>query len=279
MRPRLLTIAGSDPSGGAGIQADLKVFSAHGAHGMAAVAALTVQDTRGVAATLDLPPEFVAAEVRTLLADIGCDAAKTGMLGSSAVVEAVAAVLREHPVPRLVVDPVLASTSGRRLLAEDGEEALRRALLPLAAVVTPNLAEASRLAGFEVASREAMREAARAIAALGPRAVLVKGGHLPGAQVVDVLYDADSRSYDEVASPRIETPHTHGTGCVLSAAIACRLARGEPVARAARGAQAYVRAAIRAAVPIGHGRGSVDPLAPEALRAARPEGPGGEPAT
>ncbi len=257
-RPRALTIAGSDSGGGAGIQADLKTFSALGVFGMTAITAVTVQNTKGVAGYEELSPQIVADQIRAVVGDLGVDAAKTGMLASSAIVEAVAGAVAETRIPNLVVDPVFVSKHGHPLLAEDAVEALRTRLLPLATIVTPNLPEASGLAGFRVEGRADMERAARAILALGPRAVLVKGGHLADGDRADDLF-ADAERVEWIRGERIDTPNTHGTGCVLSSAIAAHLARGEELDRAVRLGKAFVTEAIRHALAIGQGIGPVDP--------------------
>jgi len=249
-----LTIAGSDSGGGAGIQADLKTFSALGVFGASAVTAITAQNTLGVTAVHEIPPEIVAAQIDAVLTDIGADAVKTGMIASSEIIRVVAAKVREYGITTLVVDPVMVATSGDRLLREDAVDALRTELLPLATIVTPNLPEAAVLIGREIASLEGMREAARAIIDLGVHSVIVKGGHLTG-DAVDILYDG--HGFTELPAPRIETTSTHGTGCTLASAIAALLAKGEPLEDAVRGAKAYVTAAIERAYPIGRGHGPV----------------------
>ena len=263
MRPRVLTIAGSDSGGGAGIQADLKTFSALGVFGMTAITAVTVQNTEGVSGFEAISPATVGDQIRAVIGDIGVDAAKTGMLANAGIVEAVATALADAAVPNLVVDPVFVSKHGHALLAPDAVEGLRRAILPLATLVTPNLLEATGLAGFEVRTREDMRRAAGAIMALGPRAVLVKGGHLEGgegSEATDLLVAGDLEEW--FSAPRIDTPHTHGTGCTLSAAIAAHLARGDDLRTAVRAGKAFVTEAIRHALPLGHGIGPVDQLWP-----------------
>jgi hydroxymethylpyrimidine/phosphomethylpyrimidine kinase len=258
-RPRALSIAGSDSGGGAGIQADLKTFGALGVYGMTAITAVTVQNTQGVSGYEELSPETVGAQIRAVASDIGVDAAKTGMLASAAIVRVVAAALAEARIPNLVVDPVFMSKHGHSLLAGDAVEELKTRVIPLATLVTPNLPEASGLAGFRVATTDDMKRAAEAIEALGPRAVLVKGGHLEGSsRADDLLFDGDS--FEWMAGERIDTPHTHGTGCVLSAAIAAYLARGSALADAVRDGKAFVTEAIRHGLSIGHGIGPVDPL-------------------
>jgi hydroxymethylpyrimidine/phosphomethylpyrimidine kinase len=257
-RPRALTIAGSDSGGGAGIQADLKTFSALGVFGMTAITAVTVQNTKGVAGFDELAPATVAAQILAVAGDIGVDAAKTGMLASAAIVEAVAEAAVEAKLPNIVVDPVFVSKHGHPLLADDAVDALRRSILPLATLVTPNLAEAAGLSRSEVETREDMRRAAAAILALGPRAVLVKGGHLADDRATDLFVDGEREEWLE--ADRIDTPHTHGTGCTLSAAITAHLAMGAPLAEAVREGKVFVTEAIRHALPLGDGIGPVDQL-------------------
>jgi hydroxymethylpyrimidine/phosphomethylpyrimidine kinase len=257
-RPRALTIAGSDPGGGAGIQADLKTFSALGVFGMTAITAVTVQNTKGVSGYHELPASLVGDQIRAVAGDIGVDAAKTGMLASASIVEAVAEAIGERPAFPLVVDPVFVSKHGHPLLAEDAVEALRRSILPLAALVTPNLPEAAGLADLEVRTTDDMRRAAEAILALGAGAVLVKGGHLDGPASTDLF--ADGRTEEWLRADRIDTPHTHGTGCTLSSAIAAHLAKGAPLADAVRAGKVFVTEAIRHALELGDGIGPVDQL-------------------
>ena len=250
--PRALTIATSDSGGGAGIQADLKACAAAGAHGMSVLVALTAQNTAGVTAIHELPPEFVRAELDAVFGDIGVDAAKTGMLYSRTLIETVARYLEEHPVP-LVVDPVMVASSGARLLEEDAVEALVGRLFPLATVVTPNLLEAKALTGLD-ASR---RELAERLHELGAPAVIVTGGH--GTEPVDHLYDG--REHFEIPVARHDVPATHGAGCTHSATLAALLARGESLAAAARGAaDASARAVAQGLVELGAGEGPVDVL-------------------
>lgn len=255
--PVAMTIAGSDSGGGAGIQADLKTFQALGVYGMSAITAVTVQNTKGVEGYEELSPQIVSEQVRAVVTDIGVDAAKTGMLASAAIVDEVADVLRELHVPNLVVDPVSVSKHGHPLLADDAVGALRSKILPLATLVTPNLPEAALLAGFPVQTRMEMERAGEAIVELGARAVLVKGGHLEGGDATDLL--VTSEGTEAIPGERIDTPHTHGTGCVLSAAIAGYLARGDDLARAVRRGKSFVTEAIRAHLEIGQGIGPVDP--------------------
>jgi hydroxymethylpyrimidine/phosphomethylpyrimidine kinase len=258
-RPRALTIAGSDSGGGAGIQADLKTFGALGVFGMTAITAVTVQNTKGVSGYETLSAQTVGDQIRAVATDIGVDAAKTGMLASAEIVDAVADAVAETRIPNLVVDPVFVSKHGHALLAEDAIGALRDRLLPLAVLATPNLPEAAGLAGFRVDSRHLMEDAAEAILAMGPGAVLVKGGHLEdGDRADDLLFDG--RALVWIEGERIATPNTHGTGCVLSSAIAAYLARATSLPEAVRRGKAFVTEAIRHALPLGQGIGPVDPL-------------------
>ena len=252
----VLIIAGSDSSAGAGIQADLKTCAALGVYGTTAITALTAQNTLGVTAIHEAPPEFVAAQIDVVVTDIRPDAVKTGMLANAAIIEVVAAKVKEHALPFLVVDPVIVAKSGDRLLREDAVRALRELLLPLADVVTPNIPEAEDLTGRPVRTDEEVRAAARELQALGARNVVVKGGHREGDTVVDVLFDG--RAFHEFASPRIETRSTHGTGCTFASAIAAFLARQEAVPDAVRRAKDYLTEALRRAEPIGHGHGPVN---------------------
>ena len=256
--PRALTIAGSDSGGGAGIQADLKTFFALGCHGMSALTALTAQNTVAVTAIHEVPPEFVIAQIDAVVSDIGVDAAKTGMLSSAGIVDAVAKAVEVHGIERLVVDPVFVSKHRDHLLAPEAVSALTERLLPLAQVVTPNLYEAQGLVGGgEIAALDDMREAARALHGLGPRYVLIKGGHLPGDNAIDVLFDGSV--FTEFSGPRFDTEDTHGTGCALSAAIAARLAHGDDTPTAIRIAKDFVSGAIRHGLRIGKGYGPVNP--------------------
>jgi hydroxymethylpyrimidine/phosphomethylpyrimidine kinase len=252
--PRALTIAGSDSGGGAGIQADLKTFSAFRVYGASVVTAVTAQNSIGVHGVANLAPEFVARQLDAVLDDIGADAAKTGMLSTAAIIHAVADRLRAHRVARLVVDPVMLAKSGDPLLEPDARRALVEAILPLALVVTPNLPEAAALADVPVGDLEQMEAAARRIHALGPAWVLVKGGHLKG-EPIDLLFDG--RTVTRLTAERVPTPHTHGTGCTYSAAIAAGLARGATVPEAVAEAKRYVTAAIRAGFALGRGVGSL----------------------
>jgi hydroxymethylpyrimidine/phosphomethylpyrimidine kinase len=255
---RALTIAGSDSGGGAGIQADLKTFAALGVYGMTAITAVTVQNTQGVSGYEALSPAIVHDQIVAVTTDIGVDAAKTGMLASADIVRSVADAVEEVRVPNLVVDPVFLSKHGHGLLEPDAVDALRTRILPLATLVTPNLPEAGGLAGFEVRSADDMRSAAETIRAMGPRAVLVKGGHRVSERADDLFFDGERLLWIEGA--RMSTPNTHGTGCVLSAAIAGYLARGDDLLLAVRKGKAFVTAAIAHSLAIGHGIGPVDPL-------------------
>ena len=258
-----LTIAGSDPAGGAGIQADLKTFAALGLYGASAITAITVQNTTGVEAVSPLAADLVTAQIEALAGDITIHATKVGMLATAAIAEAVAAAIVALDLPLVVVDPVIVSTSGARLLDEDGVRVLRAELLPRAFVVTPNLPEAATLAGRPIRSAEDVREAARRIYDMGPGAVIITGGHAVGPQpdnptpvVVDLLFDG--KAFHEFRTPRISTRHTHGTGCTFAAAVAGSLALGHPLPEAARLAQAYVAGALAHGIAIGHGHGSLD---------------------
>ena len=252
--PNALTIAGSDSGGGAGIQADLKTFSAYRVFGLSVITAVTAQNSVGVQGIENLAPAFVARQLRSVLEDFGVDAAKCGMLSVAPIIEAVAGVLAEHPIDKLVVDPVMVAKSGDSLLQPDAVEALIRHILPLALVVTPNLPEAEVLSGITVANREDMEEAARRIGKLGARHVLVKGGHLKG-DAVDILWNG--REVTAFQVPRVESSNTHGTGCTFSAAIAAGLAKGRPLGEAVREAKAYVTKAIRDGFALGRGVGQL----------------------
>jgi hydroxymethylpyrimidine/phosphomethylpyrimidine kinase len=258
-RPRALTIAGSDSGGGAGIQADLKTFSALGVYGMTAITAITVQNTKGVYGYEALAPQLVEEQIRAVTTDIGVDAAKTGMLATGGIVRAVAAVVEELEIPDLVVDPVFVSKHGHLLLAEDAVDEIRSRILPLAVLVTPNLPEASGLAGLQVDGREDMRRAADAILTLGARAVLVKGGHLEASvEAADLFVSGGIEEW--LVADWIDTPNTHGTGCTLSSAIAGHLAMGWELLEAVRAGKAFVTEAIRRGLELGEGIGPVDQL-------------------
>jgi hydroxymethylpyrimidine/phosphomethylpyrimidine kinase len=257
--PRVLTIAGSDSGGGAGIQADLKTMLALGVHGMSVVTAVTAQNSVGVQGYWELPAEAVRAQLSSVLGDIGVDAVKTGMLASRTLVETVAEVLAEalagQQVP-VVVDPVSVSKHGDPLLEPAALDAVRTRMLPLATLVTPNLHEAAQLAGVTVRDETDLHRAADALLQLGPRAVLVKGGHLTGAESVDLLWDGENEHV--FASPRYDNRHTHGTGCTLASAVASRLALGDSLPAAVGAAKEYVAGAVAAGFPLGAGIGPVD---------------------
>jgi hydroxymethylpyrimidine/phosphomethylpyrimidine kinase len=249
---KALTIAGSDSGGGAGIQADLKTFSAFGVFGMSAITAVTAQNSVGVSGVFNLPPEFVARQIDAVLGDFGADAVKIGMLSTADIAAAVAGRLRAHGAAPVVLDPVMIAKSGDPLLEPEARAALVREVLPLAWVVTPNLHEAAALAGIPVTSEADMEAAARRIYALGPRHVLVKGGHLKDS-ATDVLWDG--RTLTRFPGVRLDSANTHGTGCTLSAAIAAGLARGREVPAVVTEAKAYVTAAIREGFQPGRGVG------------------------
>lgn len=269
-----LTIAGSDPGGGAGIQADLKTFAAFGVYGASAVTAITVQNTLGVEGVAPLTADLVTAQIEALAGDLSIDATKIGMLATAAIVEAVAAAIAELELPLVVVDPVLVSTNGERLLDSDGVEVMRNELLPRALVVTPNLPEAEVLSGRRIGSPEDARDAARRIHEMGAAAVIITGGHgmeqgsglgpqtsglrplASGQAVIDLLFDG--HGFHEFRAPRIDSLHTHGTGCTYASAVAASLALGHSLPDAARAAQRYVGGAIAHAPAIGHGRGPLD---------------------
>ncbi|MEY2657659.1 MAG: bifunctional hydroxymethylpyrimidine kinase/phosphomethylpyrimidine kinase [Pseudomonadota bacterium] len=256
---RVLTIAGSDSGGGAGIQADLKTFAALGCYGMTAITALTAQNTVGVQGIHAVPPAFLQSQLQSVIEDIGVDAVKIGMLHEPGVVEVVAWAIQHYQLQRVVLDPVMVATSGDRLIADATVRVLVDQLFPLATVITPNLDEASLLLGRPIAAVSDLSGAAQALLSQGARAVLLKGGHLPGDQVVDVL--ARPGHVDVVlSSARMASRNTHGTGCTLSSAIAAHLALGDPLERAVRAAREYILGAIQAGagVQVGHGHGPLN---------------------
>jgi hydroxymethylpyrimidine/phosphomethylpyrimidine kinase len=264
MIPRALTIAGSDSGGGAGLQADLKTFAALGVYGMSAITSITAQNTLGVQGVFDLPPEFVGLQIDSVVKDIGVDAVKTGMLSNADIISVVAAKVREHSLPHLVVDPVMIAKSGDALLRPEAREALIQLLLPLAEVLTPNLHEAHVLTGLSIKTLDHMRHAAKAIHSMGPRNVVVKGGHLEDdaaepTTARDLLFDG--QRFIVLEGERVVTPHTHGTGCTFASAIAGGLARGLSVESAAQAAKAFITEAIRHALPLGHGHGPTNHFA------------------
>lgn len=255
--PVALTIAGSDSGGGAGIQADLKTFAVLGVHGTSAITAITAQNTITVTDIYELPASIIRAQIDAVVEDIGVQAAKTGMLASSEIIEAVAAAIREHALTNLVVDPVMVAKGGARLLHSDAIAALFTYLLPLAAVITPNIPEAEVLLGRPIATLEDRRRAARDLVALGPRAAVVKGGHA-GSDATDVYFDGVELV--ELPARRVETGNTHGSGCVFSAAITAGLARGETPLAAVRAAKAFITGAIEHSLELGGGHGPVNPM-------------------
>jgi hydroxymethylpyrimidine/phosphomethylpyrimidine kinase len=252
--PKALTIAGSDSGGGAGIQADLKTFSAFRVFGMSVLTAVTAQNSVGVQGVFNLPPDFVARQIDSVLSDFGTDAVKIGMLASAAIIGSVADRLRAHGQTAVVLDPVMIAKSGDALLPPEARAALVKEMLPLAWVVTPNLHEAGALAGMSVTTERDMEEAARRIHALGPRSVLVKGGHLVDS-ATDILWDGES--FTRFPGERLASTSTHGTGCTFSSAIAAGLARHHSLGDAVREAKAYVTAAIREGWTLGHGVGAL----------------------
>jgi hydroxymethylpyrimidine/phosphomethylpyrimidine kinase len=258
MIARALTIAGSDSGGGAGIQADLKTFTVLRVFGTSALTAVTAQNTTGVTGVHAVPAAFVRQQIDAVMSDIGTDAAKTGMLANREIIEVVGTAVRDWKIDRLVVDPVMVAQSGATLLDPDARHALLSSLIPLASIVTPNIHEAAALTGLPVSTVAEMKVATRALIELGARAVLLKGGHLSG-DAIDVF--DDGRTVRELRAPRIETPHTHGTGCQLSAAIAAHLARRLALNDAVDAAKRFITAAIRAGLPIGRGHGPANPLA------------------
>ncbi|MFT4191007.1 MAG: bifunctional hydroxymethylpyrimidine kinase/phosphomethylpyrimidine kinase [Comamonas sp.] len=270
--PRVLSIAGSDSGGGAGIQADLKTFSALGCYGMTAITALTAQNTQGVRAIHAVPGDMIEAQISAVVEDIGVDAVKIGMLHAADVARTVARALDRYQLQRVVFDPVMVSAAGARLIDDGAIESLVREVFPRASVITPNLDEASLLLGRALDTPDALQRAATDLLALGARAVLLKGGHLPGAEVIDILAwtNADGGIEQQLLqSPRIATHNLHGTGCTLSSAIAAHLALGLDLLPAVQAARAYIRSALHAGASVRTGRG-IGPLnhgfAPQAMR-------------
>ncbi len=255
---RILTIAGSDSGGGAGIQADLKTITLLGGYGMSVVTALTAQNTVGVQGIHEIPARFVGRQIDSVLSDIGADAIKTGMLANKEIVKIVSKKIKQYQVKMVVVDPVMVSKSGAFLLRRDARDALIRELIPLAWVVTPNLMEASALTGLKVNALEGMKKAARLIYKMGVKHVVVKGGHLKG-MAIDLLYDGNM--FHEIEGPRIESKNTHGTGCTFASAVATLLARGEDVHEAVKKAKTFISIAIQSGLSLGKGTGPTNPSA------------------
>jgi hydroxymethylpyrimidine/phosphomethylpyrimidine kinase len=251
-----MTIAGSDSGGGAGIQADLKTFAVLGVHGTSAITAITAQNTTGVADVVELPPHIIREQIAAVVEDMGIQAAKTGMLSSAWIIDTVAEAVKRHAIRVLVVDPVMVAKGGAKLLRDDAVAALRERLLPLAAVVTPNLPEAEVLLGREISTLEERRSAARDLVAMGARTAVVKGGHADDA--TDVYFDGSDLV--ELPAQRIETTNTHGSGCVFSAAITAWLARGADPLTAVREAKGFITKAIASSLELGHGHGPVNPM-------------------
>ncbi len=252
---RALTIAGSDSGGGAGIQADLKTFSALGCFGMSAITALTAQNTRVVTGIFPTPPEFIGLQIDAVMEDIGVDAVKIGMLHSPGVIEIVAQKLVEWKCPNIVVDPVMISKSGDKLLQDDAVQALKECLLPLATLITPNLPEVSVLLGRPVEKKEDMAQAAKDLIAFGSANILVKGGHLTDDDSCDLLYQTENKKMTQLFGKRIQTPNSHGTGCTLSSAIAANLAKGIELEIAVKNAKAYLTGALGAGADYQTGKG------------------------
>ena len=253
--PKAMTIAGSDSGGGAGIQADLKTFAAFGVYASSVLTAVTAQNTRGVFAVAEVPEEVIALQIDVVLEDIGAEAVKTGMLSSASIVETIAGRLEAWGIDKLVVDPVMIAKGGHPLLQPSAVEAVKQHLLPLALVVTPNIPEAEVLTGMTIDSQAAARDAAVAISSLGPRWVVIKGGHLPG-DAIDLVYDGET--FTEFDAERIDTPNTHGTGDSFSSAITALLARGMPPLKAIETAKIWLTAAIRESYAIGDGHSPVN---------------------
>ncbi len=251
---KALTIAGSDSGAGAGIQADLKTFAAFGVYGTSVITAITAQNTQGVTRILELPPDLIAAQIDAVIEDIGTHALKTGMLANSAIIEVVAEKIREHRLQNLVVDPVMVAKGGDLLLRQEAIETLRSRLIPLATIVTPNLPEAEQLTGVPGSRLQDIKESARRIINMGAKSVVIKGGHRKGP-ATDIFYDG--KKFHELKTARVRTPHTHGTGCTFSAAIAANLAKGEKLESAVVQAKRYITQAIRKGFAIGAGHSPV----------------------
>ncbi len=255
-RKQVLTIAGSDSGGGAGIQADIKAMSANGVFAMSVITAITAQNTEEVTDVFELPSAIIAAQIDAVFDDFDVAAVKTGMLGSAAIVETVASILKPQNVANLVVDPVMISKSGHALLKPDAIDTLKTKLFPLALLVTPNVYEAQQLSGIQIKSLADARRAAKVIHSFGCKQVLIKGGHLLAERATDLLYDG--RFFSVFKGEFIETPHTHGTGCTFASAIAAHLAQGKSLNDAIQTAKTYLTEAIRHGLAIGHGHGPTD---------------------
>ncbi len=253
-----LTIAGSDSGGGAGIQADLKTFSALGVYGMSVLTSITAQNTLGVQGVYDLPPDFVGLQIDSVMQDIGADAVKTGMLSNAQIIKVVSKKIKKYQVRNLVIDPVMVAKGGDRLLREDAVKELKEDLIPLAMLTTPNLNEAEVLSGLMIQNIEDMKEAAREIYKLGVKNVLVKGGDLLSEEAIDLLYNG--KTFREFRAERINTRNTHGTGCTLSSAIAAELAKGKKIEEAVDIAKKYITLAIKHSLDLGHGHGPLNHL-------------------
>ena len=251
---KALTIAGSDSGAGAGIQADLKTFAALGVYGTSVITAITAQNTKGVTQILELAPDLVAAQIDAVIEDIGAHAVKTGMLANSAIIEVVAEKIRQHGLQNLVVDPVMVAKGGDLLLRQEAIETLRSRLIPLATIVTPNLPETEQLTGIPGSRLQDIKESARRIINMGAKSVVIKGGHRKGP-ATDIFYDG--KKFHELKTARVNTPHTHGTGCTFSAAIAANLAKGEKLETAVVEAKRYITHAIRKGFVIGSGHSPV----------------------
>ena len=256
---KALTIAGSDSGGGAGIQADLKTFHNLGVYGMSAITALTAQNTTGVQGIFNVSPEFLSMQIRSCLSDIGADSVKTGMLSTPPLVESAAQTLQDFKVKYIVVDPVMVAKSGDRLLEDSAVKTVIDSLLPLATIITPNAEEAQIIAGMNIITEEDMKRSAEKILNLGPKSVLIKGGHLDGDKSIDLFYDG--KSFTRLESERFENRHTHGTGCTLSSAIAAFLALGYTLTEAVKSGKRYITLAIKKAEALGKGIGPVNHLA------------------
>ena len=258
MPPRLLIIAGSDSGGGAGIQGDIKTATAFGAYATTAVTAVTVQNTAGISRSFPIPPEIVAEQIRAVMTDIGADAIKTGMLASAAIVEGVAKALKPYPGIPIVVDTVISAKGGQSLLDDAGVDALQQHLFPRTSLITPNIPEAERFTGLAIPTPDDMVRAAEKLRNAGARAVLLKGGHLPGDIAVDIL--VDDSGVHRFSGPRLHNKSTHGTGCALATAIAAALAQGSSLIPAIERAREFVRRAIESSLPLGQGIGPINHL-------------------